>query len=372
MSVISNKPFVKRLPIRLNFQKEITTYDVDNLYPQRVEEIMFRSPITESSIETIADFVMGDGFSENGDLVINDDGMLANDLLRQITLDVAKFRASFAVHINWNLLGEIVTLEHLEFKYVRYGLPDEMGKHKDVKVNLNWENAPGVFPTGVKQWIWQFPLYDPTFENNGVLDEDFKGQVLYVLPKKDVYPRATFDSVLDSSQTDGEVQVFELGNIQNGFLSATFVKHPGEFESEDAKNDFIRDLRSMKGAGNANSMQLIEMKNMEEFPDLLEQFPANNNDKLFELTNRNVTNRIIQGMAVPRTLLSIFPDSGMFNKEDFENSYKWMNIRTKNLRRVVERIFNEKIGPFWHEGPIDFGTIIERQFDGGAKVNNEG
>jgi hypothetical protein len=170
--------------------------------------------------------------------------------------------------------------------------------------------------------------------------------------------------VLDSSQTNGEIQVFELGNIQNGFLSSSFIKYPGEFEDDEAKRAFMRDLAAMKGPGNTNSMQLIEMKNMEEFPDLIEQFPALNNDKLFELTNSNVTKRIIQAVAVPPTLLGIFPDSGIFNREDYENSYIWMNHRTRNIRRSIERIFNEKIGPLWHQGAVNFGEIIERQYDG--------
>ena len=163
--IVTQKPIIKRVPQWLNFIADITTYGADNLYPQRIEEIMFRSALTNSGIERIADFVMGDGFSENGDLIMNDKGQTANDILRMISIDVAKYKASFAFHVNWNLLGEITDIAVNEFKFIRYGLPDEMGVHHDAKVNINWENAPGVLPRGVKNRIWTFPLFFFFFHN---------------------------------------------------------------------------------------------------------------------------------------------------------------------------------------------------------------
>ena len=152
MTVLSRKPFIKRIPQQLNYRAEITTYDSDNLYPQRVEEIMYRSAITNSGIERIADFVNGDGF-ENGDIILNDKGQTVNDILRIISYDVAKFSSGFATHVNWNLLGEITDIMPLKFRYVRYGLPDDFGIHSDVKVNVNWEMATGILPRNQKTII---------------------------------------------------------------------------------------------------------------------------------------------------------------------------------------------------------------------------
>lgn len=367
--IVSRKPIVKRVPQWLNFIADITTYGADNLYPQRVEEIMFRSALTNSGIERIADFVMGDGFSENGDLILNDKGQTANDILRMISIDVAKYKASFAFHVNWNLLGEITDIAVNEFKFVRYGLPDEMGVHHDAKVNINWENAPGVLPRGVKNRIWTFPLFDPEFKNEDFLD-NFMGQVLYQVPNPDVYPRATFDSVLDSSQTSGEIQLFELSNIQNGFLGTSIIKYPGEFDDDDAENAFMKDVKELMGPENTNSVLVVQMKDIEDDFELIEQFSPINMDRLFEVTNSSVSKRIVQAIAVPPALLGLFPDSGMFNQQDYEDSYAWMNIRTQNMRRIVERVFNNKIGKHWHEGETTFGQIITTKFDGGKEVNN--
>lgn len=366
MTVLSRQPFIKRIPQQLNYRAEITTYDADNLYPQRVEEIMFRSAITNSGIERIADFVNGDGF-ENGDVILNDKGQTANDILRIISYDVAKFSSGFAMHVNWNLLGEITDITPLKFRYVRYGLPDDMGVHHDVKVNVNWEMATGILPRNQRNIIWTYPLFDPEFKNED-FEDNFNGQVLYHIPDPNIYPRATFDSVLDSSQTSGEIQVFELGNIQNGFLGSSIFKHPGEFESDDARRAFKKDLKEFQGAQNANSIMLLEMKDIEEDVTLVEQLNAVNMDRLFELTNKNVNNRIAQAIAVPNAILGIFPETGMFNQQDFEDAYVWMNIRTQNLRRIVERVFNQKIGAHWHQGEIDFGQIITQQY--GAETNN--
>ena len=369
MSVIVRKPILKRVPQGLNYVQDITTYDVDNLYPQRVEEIMFRSAVTNSAVERIADFVNGDGF-ENGDIELNEEGQTANDILRIISFDVAKFSASFAFHVNWNLLGEITDISTLKFRYVRYGLPDEFGAHHDVKVNINWENAPGILPRNTRNIIWTYPLFDPEFKNED-FEDDFNGQVLYQIPDPNVYPRSTFDSVLDSSQTSGEIQEFELGNIQNGFHGSSIFKYPGEFENDDDEQQFKRDIKDFQGAANANSIMLLQMKDAEEDHSIIEQLSPINMDRLFELTNKNVNNRIAQAMAVPPALLGIFPETGMFNTQDYEDSYTWMNHRTRNMRRVVERVFNNKIGAHWHQGATDFGKIIEMKYnqDGGAQTD---
>ena len=67
----NSKTYQKRLPTSTNYAKGIVNYDVDNLYPQRVDSIVRRSPIALSCIETISDFLNGDGFALNWEEVYN-------------------------------------------------------------------------------------------------------------------------------------------------------------------------------------------------------------------------------------------------------------------------------------------------------------
>jgi hypothetical protein len=52
--------------------------------------------------------------------------------------------------------------------------------------------------------------------------------VLYWTPHMFSYPLATFDAIRDAVQTENEVQVWALKNIQNGFLGTNLLKIPAK------------------------------------------------------------------------------------------------------------------------------------------------
>jgi len=352
---------IKRIPTTIDYRHDITTYSEDNLYPQRVEQIMFRSPIAESAVLAKADFVSGQGFAENGDVILNEELQLtANDILKLAAKDYSPF-AGFGLHFNFNALNEIYQVSPIKFEYIRFGVPNEMGKHHDVKVNINWEEDPNKLPTMMAP-TFTYPLFDGKNFNFGDDLEDFSGQVMYWIIEPNVYPKSSLDAVLDSAQTNGEVQIFELSNIQNGFLGSSLFKYPGEFKSGKERQDFIGDINGMQGAENANSVTVIETPEGIIGETFMENFPANNNDRLFELTNNNTVNRITQYFGMPHTILGIMPQTGMFNQEDIINGFKYYNMRTRNDREHVLRAFN-KFGELWHQGPLNFGGILENSFE---------
>ena len=351
--------YQKRLPVSINYGKGIVDYDVDNLYPQRVDSITRRSPIALSCIETISDFLNGDGFQLNWNEVFNFDEININGQLFQVSVDFAQYQG-FAFHLNVNIFGFITEFSPVEFDKLRLGTPDKHNRHKTIAFSEDWSSnsiKPSRFPIwpgDVKRAREIVLHWKEGFEN-------FPGFVLYWTPKKNSYPYATLDSALDSAQTSGEIQVFELANIQNGFLSATLLKHPGEFLNDTKREEFIRNVTAIKGPGNANSVVVMETPEGLENDKVLEQFPANNNDKLFELTDKNVTNRIVQRSRMPPILLGVFPDGGgFFNEQQLKDAYSCANIVTQTRRSILADVFND-IGSNMMN-PIQFGEIIKQTF----------
>ena len=363
---INHEPFQKRIPQHVDLRKDITRYDIDNLYPQRVEEIAFRSPITNTAVNITADFLNGEGFSNNADFVIDQTtGKTINELLWQVSQDMSPFNG-FAIHMNFNMLGEAVQYTHVPFKWCRFGLPDEQGRHSEMAVNINWEEDRKLLPQGVLAETKTFPLFNPADPPKSIPSE---GMILYWTPIRDKYPRASFDSVLDSSQLNGDIQAFELANMQNGFHGSSIFRYPGEFESEKERQKTIGELRQMKGVHGGNSTMLVEMPLGTENYELLENLPANNNDRLFELTNRNVVERIMQAFGMPGPLAAVFPPSGaIFNQNEISDAYVYYNNRVRNRRMVLERVFNSLGNAF--VGSPQFGEIIEQEFEvkGGVKT----
>jgi hypothetical protein len=350
-----------RLPEHVNLAEDITNYGADNLYPNRMEEVSLRSGITLSAMRVHSDFVKGNGFEMNGDVIVNRWGETLNDLLRLVS-DSSSLYNGYGLHFNVNPLGLITEINFTKFKNIRYGLPNSVGRHVDVKVSNNWERDLNK-TVDKRVEIKEFPMWDMHAQVMDNLHDDigeFSGFIFYKVPRRDNYPLCTFDSVVDSVQTQGELQVFELSGVQNGFLGATLFKVPGSMESDKEKNQLKKDLFNLTGPHNANSVLIVE--DVEEGTQLIEQLAANNNDRLFEITNKTTRDRIVTNYAVPFPLLGIQPDGGMFNQEQLHDSYVYMNARTRDKRNEIVDDFN-KFLKFWAGGSIDVGSIIESSFE---------
>ena len=360
MPTVKYKPIIKRIPTSIDRTKNITTYDIDNLYPQRMEQLANRSPITLSSTDAMYRFIRGAGFSDNGDLVVNRFGQTLNDILKAVVKDSSVYDG-WALHINVNILGGITEIIPVKFKTVRFGLPDKYGRHTDVKTSLYWDKLSNGYSNKLKL-MREFPIWERRDETPVESVEDFEGYIHYDTPEMDEYPKASFDAVADSAQTNAEIQTFELGSIQNSFLGTSIFKHPGKIESEKDREQIIADLHDLTGAENAGSAYLLEVP--EDFDGtIIENLPANNNDRLFELTNTNSVERIIARFGIPAPILGIQPSGGgIFNEDQIKDAYTYMNARTVDKRNDMKDSFN-KILKDWHTGAIDIGDIEVVDFE---------
>jgi hypothetical protein len=353
----TNRVIQKRIDTSIDYQYQIVKYGVSNLYPQLMEELYKRSPLTKAAIEVLAEFYSGQGWTNNGDEMINRYGQTFNEMLRLCSEDIAKFYG-FAIHINYNGLGQGVELQHIPFEYVRLAHPNEKQVINSVYVSSNWEedsykekNYRGLKPV-------KYSLFNPRTAQAEVLTGRRSGQVLYFTPKMWSYPLATFDSIRDAVQTDSEIQTFMLANIQNGFHGSTIIKYPGGFENQDEEDSVKDKIKDLVGAGNANSTLVATTP--EDFTgNLVEGIPAPNNDKLFELTGKRIRDIILQNYAIPGPLMGVNPEGGIFTQQAIRDSYIYMNARTSNKRRLIARMF-KPIGELFG---YDLGEIQEQAFE---------
>lgn len=352
-TIPSRKALVKRIPTRIDRTDGIQRYDLDNLYPQRLEEVAKRSGITTDCIEILGDFLEGKGFVNreyNGSIINANDETVGN-LLTFNTRDYS-VNGGFALHFNFNLNGAISEVNPIFFKYCRLGIPDLASVVHDIKFSLNWEQEPAktIEPRRV---IKTFPVFNPDPEIvlaqieafEGI--DNYPGQILYFTELKGQYPRATFDSVAESAQTDGNIQVFELNNIEEGFFGGTVVHWPTDIKDDDEMREVTGEVRKFKGQGGAGGIMIIPDPDG-NIDNLIEQLQTPNMDKMFDLTNKNVTNRIILNYATPKPLLGVDPNSGIFNIEDYENSYTYYNIKTQKKRKLFSGVY-QKWTPFFFE-----------------------
>ena len=358
--VITNEPDYQRIPQERDTVTRITNFGADNLYPQRMKATMQLSPIAKSSVNLMAEFIRGDGWT-NGDKILNTSGDSANDLLFLISQDLALFNG-YGLHINSSALGLPRTVEFVDFENIRLGLRNTSGNINDCRVSINWSGADPSLPDQLLREE-RFKLYDPSLAGGEAITEK-KGMLMYVTPRKNTYPLSTIDAIIEDCQSNAELAKFTLGNITNGFLSMSIFKYPSGGDTEVEEEELRKKLNAFKGSMNANSVIIASIdEDAENFQNLIEQVPANNNDALFVQSTINVRNSILGSFALPRALVGYQSEGSLFTQQQVADDYTYMNLRTKDLRNQIERTFNEKLG-------LKLGAIIPNQFESSTMLNN--
>ena len=102
MNVKTTKKPKPRIDIGYVSRFKMQAYGHDNLYPQNVSAIAKASGTAELCIDRYAKFIEGYGFNSEqlSDTIINRHDITADDLLHNISADLARF-GGFAVHVNY-------------------------------------------------------------------------------------------------------------------------------------------------------------------------------------------------------------------------------------------------------------------------------
>lgn len=364
------KPYLKRVPIITDVTDNILRFDLDNLYPQRAVEIMRRSYTLKAVIERVADFLNGEGFTDPmlANIRVNEYGLTGqdmNDLLVDISFQYAIWN-SVALHIGYDLNYRISSITMIPFEFCRYGMPDHDGRINQIAYSTNWERDGRKNRDSGNRNIVFYNRFDPDpytvseqIKMAGGI-ENYKGQILYLTPDVDQYPLASFDPVIDHAQVQAEMGLFKVGNVQNSFLSTLAIVYSGEFESEEEKQEFRKLIENKSGSRNAGSRIGIQDKSgTKRASDIFQSLTPQNIDRLYEYTEKSVMDAIMENEAMPKELLGVRPETGMFNQENMEQAYTYFNAITRNRRSSISRIV-KTIMSYWAT-PIQTDALITPQ-----------
>jgi len=186
--------------------------------------------------------------------------------------------------------------------------------------------------------------------------------VFYVSPLEDQYPLATFDSVLDQGQTQEEIGLFRLKSIQNGLNAGAIFSYPGTFEDATKEKQFKDGLNEFTGAKGANSIMVIEdPSGLKKAADLVTPLTLTDADKIHEFISKDDKEAIIESFKMPKGILGVQPEGGVFNQQDLQDQYTYYNMETRPKRNKISRAF-KKIFANWHEPVNSDFKIKELQY----------
>ncbi|MDB5158775.1 MAG: hypothetical protein JWR50_3482 [Mucilaginibacter sp.] len=354
----------RRILVRPNQTFGILNFDLDNAYPQRMLELVAGSPTAKDCWNKRAKFIAGNGFEEKdlGKQVINQKGLTLAKLLKAIATDKALF-SGFGIHINYNANYKIASVNYVKFEDIRMGDTDCPDTADKFALYADWGRK--TWKNIMRSKILFLDKYNPDPEaiKQQVAAaggwQNYKGQLYYFNPEVDDYPLIEADSVWEDFETEAGIKIFNNREVTTGFLPSTmlFMQSRRE-EADNSKPDsgeqtfsnqpsqLEKDLGAFQGAKSAQKIIVIEYEDESQKPEF-KPYAIQNNDKLFETTERSVEARIIKGFSVPKELINAEKTSGLSNGGEKKEAIREFNDNTAPDRLEIAEVFAEIFSHFY-------------------------
>jgi len=353
----------RRIRVRPNQTFGILNYDVDNAYPQRMLELVAASPTAKDCWNKRAKFIGGNGFEEKtlSKQLVNDKGLTLAKLLKSAATDKALFNG-FGIHLNYNANYQVTSAHYVKFEDIRMGNTDCAETANQYAIYNDW---------GRKSWkhimrskIVFIDQYNP---NPAIIDEqvekaggweNYKGQLYYFNPEVEDYPLIEADSVWEDFETEAGIKTFNNREVTTGFLPSTMLFMQARREEADnstpnadllngsnSPSQLEKDLGAFQGTKSAQKIIVIEYEDEASKPEF-KPYAIQNNDKLFEATEKSVEARIIKGFSVPKELINAEKSSGLSNGGEKKEAIREFNDNTAPDRLELSEIFEEIFSNF--------------------------
>lgn len=369
----------------------IQTYGEDNLYPQTFRNILAASSTGAECLDRFADFIEGNGFHDVpfSESVVNRKGDTADDIHALVCRDVAYYNG-LALHVNYNIYGDIVELHHVPFENCRLVESDDNGYVGKIAIHPDWNGQKtrgGKVIKVAKENIDYIDVFNPDkrvvaaqIEAAGGI-EYYKGQVLWVsLSGKDIYPTGKGDRVVTEMSTDEGLANVKYRNVRNNFLPAamiftkkgtniTFDQDGNEIDSRDDDDSFSDSLLQLQGDTNCGKLMEVTLETDEDKPEVV-SLNSQNYDKEFTVTDISVTERIYSAFGQEPWYCIRVGKVG-FSGDILEDAFEYYNSIVSKQQRLIERTFTRVFRHFYEAVNVsnDF-SVQPLKYVRNAEVSN--
>lgn len=342
----------KRIKNTVNINDGILNYDIDNAYPQRIEDIVNNSGAASTCVNMKTRFIMGGGFEDDFfyKQKINRKGLTVDKLLRKVADNLAKL-PFIGLHINYNANYQPIEVQFIPFGYMRLTASDDKKHPNMIAVYDDWERIK--YTSINRDKIKYIHLYNPKpetiltqVENSGGWS-NYNGQIYLYTPEGYEYPLAPFDSVLEDMQTDSKSKSFKFRNITTNFMASHILITDAVEEdgNDDTAEDFASQLEEYQGADDALRLLWLQRKSSESNIEL-KKIEIQDVDRLYEYTETSVKNNIRESFLIPPVLL-LQTAGKLGTATEIGDATAYYNGITYHERLIVEEIFKAVFENFY-------------------------
>lgn len=354
---------------------EVQAYGADNLYPQRLYEVISSSVTGVGCLSRYIKFIRGNGIEDTalGGTIINHTGETVNDILSLTADDLARY-GGFAWHIGYNALGEVASIRVIPFEWVRLHSADERGVISSVAVFDNWDGARlrgGKTYRATRKTVKYLPIYTPAKDKvyeqmkaaRGV--NYYTGQVLYVSSAGHLtYPLPRYDAAVTDLSTDEGLSNVKYRNVRCNFLpSGMLLSRKGDAADDEAMS---MSLAAFQGDVNVGKLMHISYDNEESKPTFL-PLDTKNYDKEFSYTEESTIARIYSAFE-QEIFYRIRTGSVGFSAEMITDAFNYYNACVADERAVIERAFDKVLSSSAFSQNTSNVKIIPLKYDGNANI----
>ena len=369
--------FIKTLFNKIaTFDKKLGIHEngEGNNYPETVEALINNSVTALRCKDLLASYISGKGFGDdpNKILVHEGKGITLLKFVQDIADSIAEQNGVF-IHVNYNLEHEIKDMQVLPYSDCRVGRMDSNRYAGKILVCEDWSD---------RKYHSKIRVVDVYNDNKKVIQKQidsagsvqkYNGQILFVHLGKYIYPLAKIHPCLEDADSEKQASVYKNKSLRKGFfgkmLVATrpFIEEGLKPEDEEfikqsnSRDEFRETLKEFIGAENTDGVMHFEMEfetdKLEE-SILFKQIDSNINDKLFEHTERSVSDNIRMCFNnVPAPLIksqdgALFSSSG----EAITAMKIFFQDQTNDERMIVEQIIQKLMKRF--KTPVEDLKII--------------
>lgn len=347
-----------RLSIKYNPVDGIFNYGDDNCYPSLVKSIINSSVTARNCVKKNALYTYGKGFefvesvTDKTTLIVNKKGHNINELLRIVTREFAEQNNVF-LHINYNSLFEITSVELLPTTDVRIGKSDSTSYSGKFLVYNNWDRSKSKKCN--KNDYNLIDRFNPSplviqsqVDAVGGIWNKYKGQILHLTSDfSDTYSLSDVDSVMKDA--DSQYKAAELRNdvFRKGFAGVKLVVSKPLKGGREEGDELAETLSELKG-----SSGILYIEADEESTDLTQEILIQNLDSDVDsnsfIDKESIARKnILEAFGVPSILISQDSDAVFGNSGELLTQAKLMFWDDKSeTRNIITEAFEKLFSKF--------------------------
>ena len=330
----------------------IMRWGKENCFPQTLKNVIEQSPSAKMAVGRTSKFYKGAGFDGENE-VINAYGLTLKKLVGILADDYATYEA-FAIQCNYNIKGQVTSLNPIRIATLRFNEFDELnyaskiGYHPDF--GRNSEVRKLIDQSATRENIKWFNRFNPAAVSSQIERceggiSNYLGQVLYYSEAgHSSYPISPLQAPINFVLSDVENSILVRKETSTGFINTYMLKTT--LDSEDSTliglERAIEEAQGARGTGKVITFSGLSPEEVNS--TLLEEMGGGGAGSkaviesakmAYELDREVITGAYL----IPPALAGIDQKTG-FSGADLQEAYYVFNALTQGGRDAIEAELN--------------------------------